>query len=329
MVQAATTPIDSSLRGTPQHKATANSVAILLCTYNGAKFLEQQLQSIKHQNHKNWQIWVSDDGSTDATLDVVRRFQRLLPTGTLLVKAGPGKGSTKNFLSLACDRQITARWYAFCDQDDIWEKDKLTRATRWLEGVPVGTPALYCSRTRLVNELGHQIGYSPLFTKAPNFKNALLQNIANGNTMVFNQAAMDLLREAGANLEVVIHDWWLYLVVTSCGGKVFYDAQPSIRYRQHASNLIGANDRVRQRLSRLKSLWNGNYKIWNHTNIRSLRNISARITPDNLKVLNHFCAARELTNPLSRLTTLRQLGLYRQTLGGNLSLILGTLLGKI
>src|SRR5690606_25344152 len=95
------------------------------------------------------------------------------------------------------------------------------------------------TRTLLVDDKNTEIGMSQLFKRPPSFPNALMQNIAGGNTMVFNA---DLRRVLGsAPPRVVIHDWWLYLATTACDGLVRYDPEPSLRYRQHGDNLIGMN----------------------------------------------------------------------------------------
>ena len=104
------------------------SVAILLGTYNGEKFLEAQLDSLEAQSVTNWTLYVSDDGSTDATLDIIHRYQSKWGTDKIRYRLGPQKGFAQNFLSLACDTSIKADYYAFCDQDDVWLPEKLSIA---------------------------------------------------------------------------------------------------------------------------------------------------------------------------------------------------------
>jgi len=154
---------------------------------------------------------------------------------------GPRRGASANFLFLSCAENLVSEYYAFCDQDDVWEAAKLERAIDALERTDPGIPALYGSRTRLVDEAGNEIGFSPLFHRKPEFRSALVQSIAGGNTMVFNQKARELLVFCGADVDVPSHDWWLYQITAACGGYVHYDACPSVSYRQHADNVIGAN----------------------------------------------------------------------------------------
>jgi glycosyltransferase involved in cell wall biosynthesis len=303
-------------------------VDILLCTYNGQTFLPSQLDSIASQSVENWRLWVSDDGSNDQTLAILHGYQQKWGSDKLTVLTGPKKGSTANFLSLSCRSEITSDYYAFSDQDDIWQPDKLECALNWLAAIPPEIPALFCSRTIIVDDENRAIGLSPLFTKPPSFANALIQNIGGGNTMVFNHTACKLVREVGADVNAVVHDWWLYMLVAGCGGRVYYDDKPSLRYRQHAANLIGKNSGWRARLVRVFMLLTGGFKDWNDRNIEVLMRIKPLLTDENSKILEQFATARK--QPLfPRLAGLRKTGIYRQTLMGNIGLVVGALLNRI
>lgn len=306
----------------------APTVAILLCTFNGQAFLEQQLQSFAAQTHSHWKVFVSDDGSSDHTLAILKRYQAAWGADKMSVYTGPGKGFAANFLSLVCRPNIQADFFAYSDQDDVWESVKLQYALDWLQTVPGDVPSLYCSRTRLVDEANKGIGLSPLFTKPPCFANALMQNIGGGNTMVFNQTARQLLRECGDQTEVVTHDWWTYLVVTACGGKVFYDARPVVRYRQHPANIIGMNSDLDSRLMRLRMLIHGRFKDWSDMNVNALHKMTHRLTPENRELLATFNSARR-RKLLPRIVGLKRSGIYRQTKISNLVLIFAAIFKKI
>lgn len=303
-------------------------VAILLCTYHGQHYLAEQLDSFKAQSHSNWEVWASDDGSKDDTHAILEVYRQKWPASRLSIHFGPAEGFAANFLSLTCKASIEADYYAFSDQDDVWEVDKLERAVRWLETTPHNIPALYCSRTRLVDADNNEIGLSPLFSKTPSFANALMQNIGGGNTMVFNNAARALLREAGEDTPVITHDWWAYMVVTGCGGKVFYDSYPSLRYRQHDGNLVGMNATWDARFKRILMLWEGCFRNWNDSNIACLRKLQHKLTPENRETLERFANARQMSL-IPRLIHLKRSGIYRQTLFGNLGLIAAAIFGKI
>src|SRR5262249_25590709 len=179
-------------------------VAVLLCTMNGAAFLREQLDSFARQFHRNWALIVSDDGSHDQTRDIVAQFAVGRPQQVVL-RRGPEQGPCANFLSLATDSTIVADFFAFSDQDDVWHEDKLSRAVGWLATVPASTPALYLARTELIGADGRSRGFSTVFARPPGFRNALVQSIGGGNTMVFNRAARELLAVATRG-EVVMHD---------------------------------------------------------------------------------------------------------------------------
>ena len=304
------------------------TVAVLMCTMQGQHFLAEQLNSIATQSHPRWAIWASDDGSDDHTHAILEYYQSHWGEDRISIHAGPAEGSTANFLSLTCRADIDADYFAYADQDDIWEADKLERAVNWLKTVPEDVPALYGSRTLLVDARNQHIGYSPLFQREPGFRNALVQSIAGGNTMVFNRAARDLLRRAGENVEAVTHDWWAYMLVTGCGGQVHYDPYPTVRYRQHASNQFGSNADAVAQIKRARLLLQGRFRGWVDANLRALQRVRDLLTTENQLVLDEFMRARRLAL-LPRLAGLRHTGIFRQTLLGNLGLTAAALINRL
>jgi len=306
---------------------SAKRVAILMGTKDGAAYLEQQLKSIADQTHDNWILIVSDDGSTDATKAIVERFAEAHPRRVTVLE-GPRRGVCANFLSLAIHPDVDADYFAFSDQDDIWYPDKLTRALQWLLTTQDNRPALYCARTELMLADGQCYGRSTLFARPPAFQNALVQSLGGGNTMVFNSATKALL-ERSAEVEVPLHDWWLYQLVSGAGGNIFYDPLPALKYRQHRNSLIGSNLGWRARLIRLGMTLDGHFRDWNAMNIAALKSIPRdMITPENRAALTLFAKATSASLP-KRLAYLRQSGVYRQTLLGNIGLIAATIIKRI
>jgi glycosyltransferase involved in cell wall biosynthesis len=302
-------------------------VAILLCTKDGAAFLDEQLASFAAQDHTNWTLIVSDDGSRDSTREIVQCFAASRKQRVSL-REGPRKGVGANFLSLATDPIVEADYFAFSDQDDVWHADKLRRAVTWLVAVPVGLPALYCGRTELMTVDGRFCGLSPLFTRPATFRNALVQNVAGGNTMVFNRAAKKLLEAAGV-VEVALHDWWVYQLVSAAGGAVCYDPHPVLRYRQHRDNLLGSNQGWRARFTRIAMMLGGRFRDWNAMSIGALRRLPAHlIKPENREVMETFARARS-GSCRNRLENLRRSGVYRQTSLGNLGLLVAAMIKRI
>lgn len=303
-------------------------VAILLCTYHGQTYLREQLDSIATQTHTNWEVWASDDGSEDDTHAILKAKQQEWPSGHLSIHLGPAEGFAANFLSLTCNASIEADYYAYSDQDDIWEADRLSRALTWLQTIPHDTPALYSSRTRYISADGTNLGFSTLFKKAPSFCNALVQSIAGGNTMVFNQATRSLLAKTPPHVNIVSHDWWAYMLVTGHGGRFFYDPYPGVRYRQHGDNMSGPNTFLLAKLKRARELLSGRFKSWNQVNLNALNQMLPYLTNENQKTLTFFRKARNGCT-LRRMYNLYKSGVYRQTLIGNIGLLIATIFRKL
>ncbi|WP_131782189.1 glycosyltransferase family 2 protein [Legionella gresilensis] len=315
-------PLVTTIKNHPNLK-----VIILMCTYNGQRYLAEQLDSIANQTHHNWELWISDDGSNDQTINIIESYQSRY-AGKIYLFKGPKQGFAKNFLSLVFRADKSSDYYAYADQDDIWDLSKLERALNQLERKPRSIPALYCSRTRLINEQGQEIGFSPLFNKPSGFRNALVQNIGGGNTMVFNDAAAILIKQTKKNSFLIAHDWWTYLLVTGAGGEIIYDVYPTVNYRQHQANLIGGNKGLRARLSRIKRMFQGHLKQWIDQNIQALLPIEAILTEENRLILHQFIAARNAAFMVN-VFKVNRLGIYRQTMLGNLGLLVGSLFKKV
>ena len=318
----------SSQAGPRGSQGAPPRIAILMCTYNGASYLEQQLESFAAQTFSNWALYVSDDGSTDETRGILTAFRARWGAERLIIFEGPRRGFAANFISLVQRPEVTGEYFAFSDQDDVWFSEKLARSLSCLTPAGETKPALYCSRTRIVGADKRVIGESPLFAKPPSFQNALVQSIAGANTMLINQAARSLLIHLPSNVEIVAHDWLTYLLVSGSGGEVIYDACPSLDYRQHGGNLIGANATLTDRLVRLRGMLSGRFAKWNDANLEILFGMAPKLSESNKAVLDNFSHIRE-DRLIKRISALRKAGVYRQTLQGNLSLFLAVLLRRL
>lgn len=304
-------------------------ICILLSSYNGNRYIAEQLDSIKAQTHTNWVVIVSDDGSTDDTLKTLKEYQASWGKERLSIRTGPQNGFCANFLSMACDQAIQADFYAFCDQDDVWYPDKLSYILQKFDWESNSkTPTLYCGRTEIVDPNLYSLGISQNFTKKPSFKNALVQSIAGGNTMMFNPATKRLLENVGVK-EAVSHDWWVYQLVSGAGGFIFYDTKPLIKYRQHSNSLIGENITYLSQFRRLSQAFNNRYKNWNTTNLLSLQSASNFLTKKNLTTLNAFKQLKQSPSFTKRIKLLYSTGLYRQSNFETFKLWIACILNKI
>jgi glycosyltransferase involved in cell wall biosynthesis len=213
-------------------------VTILLSTFNGAQYLAEQLASFKAQNFGNWRLLWRDDGSSDETVAIMREFGAQMGAHRCIESAGSGPhyGAAPSFLRLLQEAG-NAEIVAFADQDDVWLPEKLQRAVDHI-ATAGAVPALYCAQQYLVDENLRGTKLSVAHVNAPGFPASLTQNIANGNTLVMNRQAAALVAALPAPAGT-IHDWWSYIVVTACGGRVIFDANPQVLYRLHKNNLIG------------------------------------------------------------------------------------------
>ena len=310
-------------------KNKKKSVAIILGYHNGEAFIEEQLNSIFSQLDTNIDVFLWDDQSTRPIVKDELRFDDEKLSKLHVTTLSQNIGYTKNFLNGLNSVADEFEYFAFSDQDDIWNEDKLTRAIHFLEASPMDTPALYCARTEVTDVNCHYTkGFSPLFVKGPSFANALVQNIGGGNTMVFNRAAKDLIVSAAVDTNVFSHDWWSYQIVTGAGGYVVYDPEPCLKYRQHANNHIGGNLSWKSRLLRVRKLLQGRFRVWNDINLKALERHKHLLTNDSLNVLNDFKKARQ-SSLFTRLFFFARSGIHRQTFLGNLGLLLGIVLNKV
>lgn len=288
----------------------AARVAILLSTYNGARFLPAQLDSFRRQTEPNWLLLWRDDGSTDATVSLMQAFTREVGEDRCRRVEAPGRlGVAGNFYALLAAAQPLGLPIAFSDQDDVWLPDKLARALAAL--APLPGPALYCSRQILVDDALVPIGPSAPFCRPPGFAAALTQNIATGCTIVLNPAAACLV--AGSEPpHGPLHDWWSYLMVTGAGGRVIADAEPTMLYRQHAANLVGAPSTRRRRAAAALRRGPDAYLAMLRANVAALCVAADRLTPEarrTVALVDHALRG----GPLDRLRALFLPGLQRQT----------------
>ena len=304
-------------------------VTVLMAVRNGAQTLPAQLDSLAAQSHANWRLIASDDGSTDGSRAILQRFaQGRVTLGQVAVVEGPGQGFVANFLSLLARPGVSGP-VALSDQDDIWFPDKLQRALARLATLPAGKPALYCSRR--VNWWPDQDRrrLSRPFPRTPSFANALVENIAPGNTIVLNAAALDLARATAKAADgVPFHDWWLYLLVSGAGGVVLHDPVPGLLYRQHARNVLGEGEGLLAGIKVKEGVLRGAYATRIGQNLQALQQIEDRLTPQNLTRLKVFQAARN-AGLWHRLALMWRAGVYRQRLLANLGLWGAVCFGRV
>jgi glycosyltransferase involved in cell wall biosynthesis len=210
--------------------------AILLSTYNGERYLQECLQSLYDQDYGDLTLVVRDDGSIDRSMEILKQEKEHSRIPMILLESGENFGPAKSFFRLL-GAQDDFDYYAFCDQDDVWLKDKISRALTKMKDVDKAIPSLYCSRVEYVNEKLNHVQWSRI-PRRIGYGNALVENIATGCTIVINKALRQLIIDH-LPLQCLMHDWWCYLTA-ACFGCVIYDDQSRIKYRLHGNNKIGA-----------------------------------------------------------------------------------------
>jgi glycosyltransferase involved in cell wall biosynthesis len=202
---------------------------ILLSTYNGSRFLPELLDSLAAQDYPGVRVHIRDDGSSDATPQIARDYAGRNRSWGL--ELGNRLGVFRSFMALLAGADATCAYFAFCDQDDVWLGDRISRAVSTIGSA--AEPVLYFSRSSYVGRDLRFIKYSPV-PRHIGFESAIVGNVAAGCTMVMNQAARRLLlRKVPAGL--FLHDWWCYLVVCALG-RIVFDPEPRILQRRHAAN---------------------------------------------------------------------------------------------
>lgn len=238
-------------------------VAVLLSTYNGSAFLAEQLDSLFQQTYTHFILVARDDGSDDASVDILRQYQSQHPQQIHLVDAAESRrnlGASASFSFLVDyvlahkeELGLQRAYMFFCDQDDVWCAEKIEQellAMQQAESGPDGTdkPVLVHSELRVVDERKNLIAesftrYQGLEIDRNSFCNLVISNLVTGCTAVINEAlARKALPVPG---QAIMHDWWMAMVATAFGELVFVD-QPLVHYRQHEANTIGAREHKRE-----------------------------------------------------------------------------------
>ncbi len=298
-------------------------VEVLMATFDGERWLREQLDSVLAQSHPAVRVRVRDDGSRDGTLRVLETYA---DDDRVRVVAGENLGVPAAFFRLVDDSSDDADLWALSDQDDVWEPDKLERAVAAIGRLD--GPALYCARVLVTDEQLRPLYPHELPHRGPSFANALVQNIALGCTVVLNRAARDLLRGRWPR-ECVMHDAWMYLVVAGTG-TVVYDEALVVRYRQHGRNTVGMGrgpvsrlaGRVRRQLSP------GGAGKHGRQDAELLRLFGDRLRPEARAQLDELLAV--VNGPLPGRLRYAAVGpAHRQTRGSDLVLKGLQLLGRV
>ena len=213
-----------------------NKVAVLMSTYNGEKYLREQIDTILAQKGEfELSLFVRDDGSKDSTIEILKEYEE---NKGITWYQGNNYGAAKSFIDLIRNTK-GYDYYAFADQDDYWVEDKIERA---ISKISKELPMLYCGNGIVVNEKLEELG-SFVYSKQPSldFNTVLCVGGLLGCTMVFNDKLAQLVRDKDMPEKIVMHDFYIALICAGVGGKIVYDHIGKIKYRQHGANVVGVS----------------------------------------------------------------------------------------
>ena len=281
--------------------ASSNEVTVLLATFNGEDYLEDQLSSIESQSEFVCKIYAIDNGSTDRTLSILNDFQ----SRGLVVKIGNCNtpGATSVFFELLTTAP-EGEFVALSDQDDVWSAEKIKTL---MNLIAHDKPAISFSARTYVDAHGSVIGHSSPLRRGISWKNAINQNVIPGNTMLLNPPAIALIKKFG-KMKVVHYDSWIYLLI-SVIGSITYSSEELVLYRIHKTNSVG----LRGFTSPLK-VWLALSAYIDQAKLLATMLQAENIPGEQVEFLN-FINDINQRNRFARLKAFRSAGIYRQTRG--------------
>lgn len=298
-----------------------------MSTFNGERFLPEQIDSILAQKKIDVFIVVRDDGSSDGTLSMLEEYNRKYK-GKFHIIAGENKGWKRSFLELisyAASHLPDFDFYAFADQDDIWLPEKLEKASSSLSPF-TGKPALYCSNLFFYKD-GQNLGPVRQSSVVPTHKNCLCRNYATGCTEVFNNAMARLLGKETPGIDIA-HDYWAYMVACVCGN-IVVDDNAYILYRQHATNQIGHKTSLADVWKRRVRSFRKSLQTHNRESVAKelIRIYKDSMTPEALSAVSKIADYRH--SPKSRFSLLLDRGYTLGNPANDLILRLRVILGVL
>ncbi len=259
-------------------------VKIMMSTYNGEKYLEKQIISILSQKNVIVKLYVRDDGSTDRTTNILRNMQNKYDN--IIVNICRNVGPSRSFMELLYDDyDLSYDYYAFSDQDDIWEDDKLIRAIDMINNIDNSSPVLYYSALQTFNEI---TGVKKLVVnkREYSFEESFLQSHFPGCTMVINNKGMHFIRDFNKPEVAIMHDLFVAQLFLGMNNKIIYDKESRINYRIHGNNVSVKKDNLLEEFSRYIKIWKRQKGIRLASANAFKKVVGNSLNNDKLKVLN-------------------------------------------
>lgn len=220
-----------------------NDVAILMATYNGEKYLKEQIDSIINQTYKKWVLYISDDGSKDNTNKIIDEYTKKYKDKIIRISDQKHLGAKGNFANLFHNVD-GYKYYLFCDQDDVWKKEKVEVMVKFANKKDNKIPFIVYSDTTVVDENLNVINESLIktnksfLTKETGLRHLLIEDYFPGHATLFNNTLKEKVGTISDKAEM--HDWWITLVA-GITGEIYFIDKSLVLYRQHGSNVVGAH----------------------------------------------------------------------------------------
>lgn len=263
------------------------SVAICMSTYNGEKYVEEQIESLLKQTYELIDIYIRDDGSTDNTLKILKKYEKY---SNIKIIQKENLGVVKSFYECLKEAYNTKNYdfFAYCAQDDVWHKDKIEKAVNMLSKEKQNIPLLYFSEFNYCDEKLNMLRKSNLNMIGASFINSLFECISFGIVEVFNNSLAKEIIES-TEKDVCYHDWWAYMISSGLG-KTIYDNSSTVEYRRTGKNVSPSGKKgISLFIYRIKKFLVTGYFSRVKKQIQRYKEIySNKLNDENLKIINIF-----------------------------------------
>ena len=294
-------------------------VTVLLAVYNGEKYLREQIESVLNQTVTDIKILIRDDGSVDASCELIDEYCSKYPQKIFKIDGLPTGSAKQNFAELL--KQCDSDYIMFCDQDDVWLPNKVEKTLEAIKANDNGgkTPVLIHTDLKVVDNNLNIISpsffeFQRLYQDNITLSKLLVQNYVTGCTVMINRALAQICGEVPK--ECIMHDWWLALVA-QLFGKIICLKQPTMLYRQHSDNQVGAKASygialIKRKLKTINQVKNN----YNATYLQAdllLKHYADSINEEQLKILQIYKKMCGMSK-LNKIKTMQKYGFKKCTL---------------
>lgn len=306
-----------------------STVAVVMATYNGEKYVEEQIKSILSSSYQDFELFIFDDGSKDSTISILERYKADYPDKINFIRNSVNYGVTMNFIQALA--KMTADYIMFCDQDDVWLPNKIGVTLKRMKHMETQfskeKPIAVFTDARVVDQRLSTIhpsffGSGHLNPRKTDLAHLLMENKLIGCTVMVNAALRRMLQGNRMPQHARYHDWWIALIAASLG-KIGFVEESTLLYRQHGSNIVGDSgfsSYLKNRISGLKKQKKALDALYQQAE-EFLSIYCSQLSEDNRDILRRFSALEELGFMKRRIEAVRS-GFLKSGLVRNIGLLL-------